>query len=50
MTSNARFDIGADGRVAVSLPVEFQKDGLKSDATLTGVVFLEGREVMIGAH
>jgi hypothetical protein len=47
MTSDARFDIGADGRMAVSLPVVLQKDGLKSDATLTGVVFMEGREVMI---
>jgi hypothetical protein len=47
LTANARFEIGADGRVAVSLPVVFQKDGLKSDATLTGTVFMEGREVMI---
>ena len=47
MTSNARFDIGADGRVAVSLPVVLQKDGLRSDAALTGVVFMEGREVMV---
>jgi len=49
ITSDARFDIGADGRMAMSLPVVFQKDGLKSDATLTGVVFLEGRKVMIEA-
>ena len=47
ITSNARFEFGADGRVAVTLPVVLQKDGAKSDATLTGNVFREGRTLVI---
>jgi hypothetical protein len=47
VASNVRFDIGADGRAAVTLPIVFQKGGLKSDATLQGTVFLDGNAVVI---
>jgi hypothetical protein len=47
ITSNARFDIGADGRAAVTMPLLFQKGGVKSDATLTGTVFLDRGTVVV---
>jgi hypothetical protein len=47
VTSNARFEIGEDGRAAVTLPVLFQEGGRKSDAAFKGTVFREGRTVVV---
>jgi hypothetical protein len=47
ITSDARIEFGANGRATVTLPLLIQKGGRKSDATLRGTVFLQGKTVVI---